>query len=378
MVLAAGYSLGTMAFPYATMLVNHQLAAALAWIAFAMTEMALMDGKSPRAAISPWRWLGVGHLLGWAAISDYATLAITAILGVRVGWAQRRLAPGLWFAVGFAPPIAAFLAYNQFAFGGPLRLGYQREEHAVWQDLAGQAIGFSLPQLTVVGQLLAGRYRGLLWGTPFLVCLLPLAVFALWRARRRQWPWRAWACSAVLISLAFLGYNAGFIYWHGGYAAGPRFLIPALPFMVSLLATLPAAWRSLAAWLVGIAIVQMLATTAVNPQVPGGHHPWLHPHPYVSPALQHYQDPWFDYTWPRLLAGKLGCNTQGLADIVPREPHDPLGERAAFNWGERWGLRGHAALLPLLVWWWVVGCGCWAMVSRARRCSAIAGVVAGS
>lgn len=367
LALAVGYALGTMALPYATVFMNHQLAGALGVLAFALLQSRVGPAGQPLPPGNA-RCLLAGWLLGWAAICDYATLSIALCCGLQLLLRDRRIDRCLALVAGFLPPVLLFMAYNQACFGGPLTLGYQKEELGVWEDLAGSSVGFSTPRLDKLLAITCGRYRGLFWGSPFLLLLPLMAPVALWRLLRgeRSPGGAGWAALGV-VALFFV-YNASFVYWHAGYAAGPRFLVPGLPFMVLLLARAPTALRALGYPLVALSVGLMLATTAVNPQVPGGHHDdssgslahrWPYPQGYVSPGLQHYRDPWFEYTLAHLGAGRLGVNSQGLRDPLPRAPQDLVGQRASWSWGERAGLTGLWALAPLLGLWLAGLAVCW-------------------
>lgn len=365
LALVVGWGLGTMALPYATLLFNHQLAASLSLLAFCLVARA--DETTP-----PWRILLAGHLLGWASICDYACLATCLACGLLLMWRTRAraalgvggLVPGALLVAGFAPPVLAFMAYNAHCFGGPLTLGYQKEAHEVWDDLSGGNVGFSAPRLDKLREVTIGRYRGLLWGSPFLA-LAPLGLLA--GLLRREL--RALTLACGLVIAGFLTYNASFVYWHAGYAAGPRFLVPGLPFMVLSLAALPALLRALAVPLLIASVALMTATTAVDPQVPGGHHDDRRGQlAHKGEPPDHYADPWFDFTLPRLRAGQLGDNRQShVAPLaVPEHPRLPpaleaLAQRCSWNLGERLGLPGLAQLLPLLALW----AACLAVAGRA-------------
>lgn len=361
---AMGHGLGTMAFPYATVFMNHGVASALALGGFALLVGERVGGPA-RVALA-------GHLLGWAAIADYATLAIAGAGAVVLLALHRRPWLLAWLALGAVPPIAAFMAYNAHCFGGPLTLGYQRENLGVWDDLAGGNVGFTAPAWWKLREITIGRYRGLLWGSPFLAWAPLGLVYGAYARRGRA---RAIVLASGAIAGAFLAYNAGFVYWHGGYAAGPRLLVPALPFLVILVATLPRPMIALAVLSIVASVAQMTATTAVNPMVPGGHHhdsAGLPDHVWpdegrISATLEHYRDPWLDYTWPRLSAGMLGVNTQGVTDVLPREDKDPVGAAASWNEGERWGLSGAWQLAPLVGLWALALALAWGLARRTYR-----------
>src|SRR5919201_6987226 len=94
----------------------------------------------------------------------------------------------------------------------------------------------------------------------------------------------------------------------GGQSSGPRFLLPALPFLALGLAFLPGTcWLALAPAALA-SFVQLLAIAAVEPKTGPGH-----------------ADPFWSYWWPRLRDGDV-----------------------AYSWAElRLGWHGVDALRPL-------------------------------
>ena len=141
--------------------------------------------------------------------------------------------------------------YNVARYGHPLDTGYLPEESfsGVWWQ-------------GILGQLLSPG-RGLLLYAPVLLLALPAAP-ALWRRHRAE-ALLAWG----IILFHLLLYGKWFM-WHGGYAWGPRFMVPAVPFLVIALA--PAierterapAWR-LALWgLLALSIVIQVVGLSVH------------------------------------------------------------------------------------------------------------------
>jgi len=336
--LTLGYALGTMALPYATLFYNHQLAASLSLVAFYLTAAPGLSGQ--RWKLGPGRALLIGTLLGWSAISDYCTLLVAvAVVLILLRQTDR------WFgliplALGFLLPLAAFMSYNTCCFGGPLQLGYRHEHACMFKVLDSWKLGFGMPRKAVLWQITFGAYRGLFRGSPFLLMIVPAALIGLWRFWRKPvlqaWPLACW----WIVSMMLMA-NCMMTFWEGGFAAGPRFLVPALPFGVLLLAGLPNPLRWATAPLLLCSIGLMLATTAVNPEVPMG-----------------IARPWSDYTWPRFRSGQLGVCQQGYQDFAAQSGRT----EAASNVGEWIGLRGGWSLLPLgLIW--LVG-GAWVVRRR--------------
>lgn len=171
---------------------GHALAAGL-WLALSLLA------RSPNAIVIPF----------------YALALLVREPPRQVDWSRLRdrVSPFLLFALPVAAGGLLYLLYNQVRFGSPLESGYiAGEEFSAiwWQGILGQSIAPG---------------RGLLWFAPWL----PLSVVGLWVGRRRQ-PWiMALAASSALAYLLLYG---KWYLWSGGFAWGPRFLIPVLPLLL--------------------------------------------------------------------------------------------------------------------------------------------------
>ncbi len=328
--VTVSYALGTLAWPYSTMLYGHQLAAALGFSAFVLVWK------------RRWPALG-GFLLGLAVCVDY-TAAVLVVIVVAyavfvLGW---RRAAGV--VLGGVPAAAALAAYHAVAFGAPLALPYDFVMQAHRRE--GWFMGIAAPDPAIVRQLLVGEYRGLFYSMPWLAAGLPGAFF-LYRAGHRA---EAVACTAVF--LAFLALNAGLVDWHGAWAIGPRYLVPSLPFLALAATGLVLArppfsaarrWLAAAGTLAAAAsLAMMLIGTSVKPEVP-----------------LNVQRPFPEFLFPRFFHGHLARNQQSI------DSEYGTGTRQAWNLGHLLGLEGLLTLAPLGLWMAVTGL--W--LSRATHAS---------
>ncbi len=261
--LGLAYGLGTLAFPYSTVLFGHQLAAVAIGLAFILLWRQ-RDEWSPRRA------LGAGALLGFAAISDVMGLFIAFILGVyaislaarpraRAGAVIGRIAPlALLAIVVFSIQLIA----NWSSFGNPLTFPhiYHAQESFRARHTAG-LFGIHLPQLYPLYQLTVGPWRGLFYSSPVLLLALP-GVFLLGRK------WQAEAVTIAACYLAVLLIHSGYENWTTGSVFGPRYQIAALPLLI--IAAAPAAQRWPLAFkvLAVVSMAFMAAATARSPFVP--------------------------------------------------------------------------------------------------------------
>ncbi|MBK6693223.1 MAG: hypothetical protein IPG50_13610 [Myxococcales bacterium] len=355
-VLALAWSLASMALPYSTLLYGNQLSASATIVSFALL-IELKHGPPRGTSSQRLRLAAVGALLGFAVATEYPA----ALIGIPVGLYGLHVAgvrAALFAGVGALVPVSLLLAYHAVAFGSPLAFPY---DFSVWQTPhTGWFMGIGKPNFVSLRNILVGEYRGLVSTAPWLALAVPGAL-VLWRSRRAE----------VLVATAavylFLWLNASIPPWDGGWAAGPRYLVPMLPFaallaggsIVEISARLAAPERGeraaglvLSLGLAGLVLygaANMFAATAVKPEIPTGH-----------------KRPYGEFIWPQFRKGQLSVSTQSI-DMLDNPPNAP---RQAWNLGHKAGLEGHLSLLPLGLW--VAVCGAWLAVSlrRERRRSA--------
>lgn len=278
LTMGAIYGLGTIAFPYSTAFFGHQLAAALLLGAFFLVERecrGLSPGRQSSALIK------AGLLGGYAVVTEYPLAVPLAALALYV-LLRRCGRASIWFAVGAVAPLGGLAAYLWSAFGTPFALGYGHLTHARFARGQSQGLfGVTYPRFEALFGTLLGRFRGLLYVSPVLA-LAPLGWLRLWRRPDL----RPLLVMCAFVTLYFVLLNSSYYMWWGGASAGPRHIVPGLPFLclplVGLL-SLNKRWHPLAWALAAISMANMLALTAVGPAAP------------------EYGDILFDYAWPTLL-----------------------------------------------------------------------------
>lgn len=307
---ALGYGLATPAAVYAGNFYSHALVAALVIGAWAAIERASAAEDDRR-----WWLLGAGLLLGWAVISEYPTALICGALGLYAIWrcgSDYRTTAG-WLALGGVPALVLLAGYDLLAFGTIWPIGYAHS--ALWQEQHQTGfVSLTYPRPDALWGLLGGGFRGLFVRAPWLIGALPGCAL-LWRTAADDPGRRA---RVLLIGAATLGlwllYGSSRMWW-GGFAAGPRYLVPILPFVsVAAVAWIDwgwrrTIWRSCAIGLIGLSLVLVWAEALAGQQFPP----------------DTLRDPWRLWTIPAWQRGDI-----------------------ARNLGMALGLRGGWSVLPLV------------------------------
>ncbi len=159
------------------------------------------------------------YLLSFFVYTRPADLADAPTLSDKSPRFRRLLVAGTAFALPILLAGGLLLWYNAARFGSPLSTGYH----------FGSGEGFSTPLLQGLWGLLVSPYRGLFWYTPLL--LVSVVAFVPFLRRHPLEGLLIFALSFVLISL----YSRWWMWW-GGFAWGPRFLVPLTPFWLLPLA----------------------------------------------------------------------------------------------------------------------------------------------
>ncbi|HOE27437.1 MAG TPA: hypothetical protein PK696_07055 [bacterium] len=308
-LLCLGYGLGTMAFPYSTEFVGHQLAAAFlffGFLALASARGIRGPGRFGASTVRCAPFAAAGLCAGFAVASDYQTALIAALLFAAMVPLRRPRCVAA-FAFGCIPGAAMILAYNHACFGNPLSFPYAHEAMPIARQVQGQGLfGVQTPRLVPLAKLAFSPWRGLFFGSPFLLLAAP-GLRALWRGEAGDAAGigdRRLAAICLCACGGYLLFNSSYGAWSGGAGYGPRFLVPAIPFLCIPVAAFAVrasrgAWI-LAAALIACSVAYHLVGTAAGPL-----------------AHEYLRNPVREFLLPSLLRGNVRPNWGAEAGWPP-------------------------------------------------------------
>src|SRR5947209_7049825 len=231
MIATVALGLGTGMLAYAQQLFGHVPTAALLFGGFVLVDI-LTRRESPREWGTGWlvnharvTAFLAGFALGMAVLFEYPAVLIALLIGIyALVRLPRQLIPLV--ILGAMPPLLAILAYNADVYGNPLVTSYTSGGSPLFR--AQQETGLAgitwPPNPDALWGLRLSPYPGLFFLSPFLLLAPPGYVF--WaRSADRRW------LLFLALPVAFLLTISMFQGWWGGLAVGPRYLIPALPFL---------------------------------------------------------------------------------------------------------------------------------------------------
>jgi hypothetical protein len=293
---------GTTFFPFGTILFDHALTAILLLASFYFMRL------SPRPAIA-------GACAGLAVVTNYLAAGAVVALGLyalfagTAGVRSMNWRKAILFSLGGLPFASLLMYYNWACFGSPFELNNNFQNPLFKAD--GGFLGmFGPPSPYVIGLLIASPYRGIFVLAPVLI--MGVYGWIVWLRERR---FVAEARLGIAIFGFFFLSNSMFNGYHAGFSAGPRYLVPGLPFIALPLVVAFMRWRMTTTVLVGISVFQnflLTVTDAQNSLAVGGH---------ARIDDGHRKDDFFcsivfEYAWPLFIQGQVRPLMEQMAGIL--------------------------------------------------------------
>jgi hypothetical protein len=241
-----------------------------------------------------------GLLLGLAVLAEFPTvLALPIWIWVMARSRRRDLG---WFVLGGAPCALALAFYNHTITGSYFQMPYAFETERAFSEMRS-AYGMGWPSLEAVWGLVFSSYRGLFFYAPALV-YIAVRYFSV---RGFKSVTEDVATPLGLLMVCYITLMSSYFVWWGGWAYGPRHLIPLAMLLmyegIPMVARLPGS-RMLLYVLsaIGIGMAWLAKTTVL----------------YMIP--EQYSNPVFELALPSLQQGKVRPD----AITVPLLHLDPL------------------------------------------------------
>jgi len=316
--LASAFGVGSLLLPYSGVMMDHLLTAC---VLFASWH--IVSAPELRANLA----IAAGLLSGMAILTDALAWPAAGLVFLYVVAKQRHAFKP--FLLGALPLVLALLEYNYLCFDSILRTN-----HSIMADefkTPGYLSGVLYwPEPIRLFWLTIHPFRGLFYCCPvLLIGLLSLR----WPLRIQDSGWET--AIPLLIFAYYLLFNMSFNGWTGGWAFGPRYLIPAMAFLYAFALPGYRRFRAVSCGLAAISAVFMLSVTAVNVMLPA-HNSGPPPPMTTNPVFDSIRD---------LLAGQISVSTQVILSDTPDFVHSKW---ASYNLGELIGLTGLWSLLPVM------------------------------
>jgi hypothetical protein len=307
-----GLAFGTTFFPFATILFDHALTAMLLVGSFYFLRL------SPRPIVA-------GACAGLAVVTNYLAGGAVIALGLYALWAGTDGVHNLnWkkairFSLGGLPFAGILMYYNWACFGSPFELN-NNFQNPLFKDTEGFLGMFGPPNAYVLALLVASPYRGIFVLAPVLI----MGVYG-WIVWMREKRFTAETRLEIAIFGFFFFWNVCFNGYHAGFSAGPRYLVPGMPFIALPLVVGFMRWRKTTTALLGISVFQhilLTATDAQNSLAVGGH-------ARIDDA--HRKDDFFcsivyEYALPLFVQGQVKALLNQMMDIKVENKAKELNE----------------------------------------------------
>lgn len=222
MLAVAAVGLGSTMLTYGGMYASHALTAAALFSVYMLTYR---QREVPEAI---WPAVLIGFLVGLAFALEYQGGVGAAFIGLyAIHRAPRRLQFVLWSALACSIPVATVLYVHAECFGSPLAFPHQFLDNP--DQVLHHTDGFygldGISVRALHGSLFAPS-NGLFWFVPWTMVPIVGLVFSLQFRRLREPAIVTGTMLVIYVVFVSMVHN-----WRGGWTAGPRYIVPIIPFL---------------------------------------------------------------------------------------------------------------------------------------------------
>lgn len=224
---ALSFAFGTIAIAYAREFYVEPLLALLITL-----SVCLAFGRSNTSIF------GASLSSGLAILAKPSAIILGPLLSIYLFLKKRHWSIAITPLIGSIIFALIYAFYNYIRFGNPLSFG-QSWMSNVSSELLAAPVSSKEGTLLIGGLLglLISPGRGVIWYSPCVVLGL-IGFYYTYKSRSKFLE----ALLIIVFSLLFLIVNSGG-WWMGGWAWGPRYLLPIFPILLSLAALLTKRWR---------------------------------------------------------------------------------------------------------------------------------------
>lgn len=172
-----------------------------------------------------------GLFLAFSVSMDYKTVIVMPLF-LLYSWIFCKRKEFFLFVLGALIPFLFLMAYDYVAFGSPLATPYNYRSEAIVRDYyTAGFFGITFPTLDSLFGLTFSPFRGFFFYMPVML-LSVFGLFVKFFSKGRKF--KVDMFFILLLFLVFFFFNASLVppSWYAGSSFGPRYLMPAIPFMI--------------------------------------------------------------------------------------------------------------------------------------------------
>jgi hypothetical protein len=170
-----------------------------------------------------------GLFLAFCVAADYKMIIVVPLFVIYMLFFSKKK-DFFYFGVGLFIPLLFSLFYNYVAFGSPLSTSYSYRSPNIMQYYSRGFFGMTYPTLERIYGLTFSPFRGFFFYMPVML-LSSLGIGIKLFSRDKKY--KVDMLFILILFLILFWYNASLASgWDAGGSFGPRYLIPAIPFMV--------------------------------------------------------------------------------------------------------------------------------------------------